>query len=92
MLRDLDRVSCPVLVVSPQFDRILPYERHSPRFRNEIAGVEWRLLPGCGHVPMWDDTQLVVDAICEFIDRQLSAPTAAAAAPATADELALPAA
>ena len=90
VLRDLDRVSCPVLVASPQFDRILPYERHSPRFRNEIPGVEWRLLPRCGHVPMWDDTQLVVDAICGFIDRHLSAPSAVAAR-ASADELALPA-
>jgi len=91
VLRDLDRVSCPVLVASPQFDRILPPERHSPRFRNEIAGVEWRLLPGCGHVPMWDDTQLVVDTICGFIDRHLAAPSVVAAS-AGADELALPAA
>jgi len=53
--------------------------------------VEWRLLPRCGHVPMWDDTQLVVDAICGFIDRHLSAPSAVAAR-ASADELALPAA
>jgi len=91
VLRDLDRISCPVLIASPQFDRILPAERHAPRFRNEIEGVEWRTLPGCGHVPMWDDTPLVVQAICEFIDRHISAP-AVAAAPATADELALPAA
>ena len=91
VLRDLDRVSCPVLVASPQFDRILPYELHSPRFRNEIPGVEWRLLPRCGHVPMWDDTQLVVDTICGFIDRHLAAPSAVAAS-AAADELALPAA
>ena len=49
------------------------------------------MLPGCGHVPMWDDTQLVVDTICGFIDRHLSAPSAVAAR-ASADELALPAA
>jgi pimeloyl-ACP methyl ester carboxylesterase len=91
VLGELDRVSCPVLVASPQFDRILPQERHSLRFRREIPGVEWRLLPGCGHVPMWDDTQLVVDAICEFIDRHL--PAASGVAPgATAEDLALPAA
>jgi len=96
ILRDLDRVSCPVLLASPQFDRILPQERHSPRFRSEIPGVEWRLLAGCGHVPMWDDTQLVVDTICEFIDRHLSTPTAAAAAgrsdAVSPEDLALPAA
>jgi len=42
-------------------------------------------------VPMWDDTQLVVDTICGFIDRHLAAPSVVAAS-AGADELALPAA
>ena len=35
-LQDLDRISCPVLLASPQFDRILPASRHAPRFRREI--------------------------------------------------------
>lgn len=68
-LGDLDRIACPVLVASPEFDRILPAERHAPRFRREIPGVEARMLPGCGHVPMWDDTQLVLRTIGEFVDR-----------------------
>jgi pimeloyl-ACP methyl ester carboxylesterase len=68
---DLDRVSCPVLLASPQFDRILPAERHAPRFRREIPGVESRTLPGCGHVPMWDDTRLVVRTITEFVGRHV---------------------
>jgi pimeloyl-ACP methyl ester carboxylesterase len=75
-LSELGRISCPVLLASPQFDRILPAERHAPRFRREIPGVEVRTLTGCGHVPMWDDTALVVDTICEFVDRH-----AAGAAP-----------
>src|SRR5437879_3516930 len=29
-LRELDRISCPVLIASPQFDRILPAELHAP--------------------------------------------------------------
>lgn len=68
-LRELDRITCPVLLASPQFDRILPMERHAPRFRREIPGVESLVLPGCGHVPMWDDTRLVVQKISEFVDR-----------------------
>jgi pimeloyl-ACP methyl ester carboxylesterase len=73
-LHDLDRITCPVLLASPQFDRILPAERHAPRFKREIPGVESRILPGCGHVPMWDDTRLVVQTISEFVDRHLVAP------------------
>jgi pimeloyl-ACP methyl ester carboxylesterase len=68
-LSDLDRISCPVLVGSPQFDRILPPERHAPRLRREIPAVEARALFGCGHVPMWDDTPTLVSMICEFVDR-----------------------
>jgi pimeloyl-ACP methyl ester carboxylesterase len=71
-LHDLDRIACPVLLASPQFDRILPVERHAPRFRREIPGVESRMLPGCGHVPMWDDTRLVVQTISEFVDRHVA--------------------
>lgn len=71
-LQDLDRIDCPVLLASPEFDRILPAERHAPRFRREIPGVESRMLPGCGHVPMWDDTRLVVRMISEFVDRQIA--------------------
>jgi pimeloyl-ACP methyl ester carboxylesterase len=66
---DLDRITCPVLLATPQYDRILPGKIHAPRYRREIPGVDARELRGCGHVPMWDDSQLVVRTITEFIDR-----------------------
>jgi pimeloyl-ACP methyl ester carboxylesterase len=69
VLRDLERIDCPVLLASPQFDRVLPLARHAPRLRREIPNVEAVVLAGCGHVPMWDDTQLVVRTITEFVDR-----------------------
>jgi pimeloyl-ACP methyl ester carboxylesterase len=81
-LRDLDRIACPVLLASPEFDRILPAERHAPRYRREIPGVESRMLPGCGHLPMWDDTRLIVSLIREFVDRH----TAASAEPGGASQ------
>jgi pimeloyl-ACP methyl ester carboxylesterase len=68
-LRDLDRIDCPVLLVSPEFDRILPAERHAPRFRREIPGVESRALADCGHVPMWEAKELLVPMIGEFVAR-----------------------
>jgi pimeloyl-ACP methyl ester carboxylesterase len=83
-LADLDRVASPVLLASPQFDRILPPDRHAPRLRREIPGVEARTLLGCGHVPMWDDTATLVSMISEFVDRH-SAPAALPAEPTVAD-------
>ncbi|HWG09282.1 MAG TPA: alpha/beta hydrolase [Solirubrobacteraceae bacterium] len=76
-LDELDRIACPVLIASPQFDRVLPPERHAPRFRREIPGVESLTLHGCGHVPMWDDSHLVTNTITEFVDRHTAGrPTA----------------
>lgn len=83
MLGDLDRISCPVKLATPQFDRVLPGELHAPRFRREIPGVDSVMLPGCGHVPMWDDTELVTRTITEFVDRHTAA-VVPAAEPATA--------
>ncbi len=71
-LGDLDRISCPVLLASPQFDRILPAERHAPRFRREIPGVQWRTLADCGHVPMWDASGSLVQMIGEFVERRVA--------------------
>jgi pimeloyl-ACP methyl ester carboxylesterase len=73
MLGDLDRITCPVLMATPQFDRVLPPALHAPRYRREIPGVKAVTLPGCGHVPMWDDTPLVVRTIVDFVDRHVAA-------------------
>ncbi len=72
MLRELDRIACPVRLATPQFDRILPPELHAPRYRREIPGVDFVTLAGCGHVPMWDDTELVARTITEFVDSHLA--------------------
>jgi pimeloyl-ACP methyl ester carboxylesterase len=63
---DLDRISCPVLVVWGDKDRILPIDRHAARFRAEIPGVDYRVLPGVGHTPMWDDPGLITGLIGDF--------------------------
>lgn len=81
-LTDLDHINCPVLLASPQLDRVLPVERHAPRLRREIPGVESVILQGCGHVPMWDDTALVLGTISEFVDRHTAATASVLDAPA----------
>jgi len=73
----LERIACPVLLATPQFDRVLPGPRHAPRFRREIPGVQSVALPDCGHVPVWDDAKLVTRLIVEHIDASLDAGPAA---------------
>jgi pimeloyl-ACP methyl ester carboxylesterase len=79
---DLDRIACPVLLATPQFDRVLPGPRHAPRYRREIPGVESIALPDCGHVPVWDNAKLVTKLIVEHVDGNLEpSPDARADAP-----------
>jgi pimeloyl-ACP methyl ester carboxylesterase len=83
---ELDRIACPVLLASPDVDRVLPVPQHAPRYRREIPGVELRTLQDCGHLPMWDAPELLVEMIGEFVAR------AAAASPAAATVTTAPAA
>jgi pimeloyl-ACP methyl ester carboxylesterase len=63
---DLDRIDVPVLVTWGSKDRILPIGSHSPRLRAEIPGLEFRIHPGIGHTPMWDDPGLIAATIGDF--------------------------
>jgi pimeloyl-ACP methyl ester carboxylesterase len=83
---ELERIACPVLLATPQFDRVLPGPRHAPRYRREIPGVKTITLHDCGHVPMWDDTDFVTKLIVEHVDGSLghSSVAGASIAPATA--------
>jgi pimeloyl-ACP methyl ester carboxylesterase len=58
-----------VLLAWAERDRILPLATCATRYRAEIPGVELRVLPAVGHVPMWDDTQLLTDTIAEWVTR-----------------------
>jgi pimeloyl-ACP methyl ester carboxylesterase len=73
-LEGLDRVTAPTLIAWPRRDRMLPMARHAERFRAEIPNLEFRVLQGVGHVPTWDDPQLVADVIREFATRHALAP------------------
>lgn len=74
---DLDRVACPVLVAWGERDRILPMDRHAERFRREIPDVEFRVLPGVGHTPMWDAPGEIAALIADFATAAERRPVAA---------------
>jgi pimeloyl-ACP methyl ester carboxylesterase len=73
----LDEIDVPVLLAWAEHDRILPMRTCSSRFRGEVPGAEFRVLRGVGHVPMWDDPELVVETICEWVERSQQAAQAA---------------
>ncbi|HSZ13697.1 MAG TPA: alpha/beta fold hydrolase [Solirubrobacteraceae bacterium] len=68
---DLDRITCPVLLATPQFDRVLPGPRHARRYLREIPDVRAITLADCGHVPVWDDAKLVTRLIVEQVEGNL---------------------
>ena len=74
-VHDLDRIAVPVLITWGDKDRILPLAAHSPRLRAEIPGVEFRITPGLGHTPMWDDPGLIATTISDFAQRATAAST-----------------
>lgn len=72
-----ESVEAPVLLAWAEHDRILPKETCSWRLRREIPGAEYRVLPGVGHVPMWDDPHLVVDTIVDWVSQHSQVPVTA---------------
>jgi pimeloyl-ACP methyl ester carboxylesterase len=65
----LEQVAAPTLIAWPREDRMLPMSRHAHRFRAEIPGAEFQVLKGVGHVPTWDNPQLVAGLVRDFAAR-----------------------
>ena len=76
-VEDLDQVTAPTLIAWAELDRILPLATCSARFRREIPHAEFRVLPRVGHVPMWDNTRLVVKTITDWVESRHATPVAA---------------
>jgi pimeloyl-ACP methyl ester carboxylesterase len=62
----LGPIACPVLVAWGERDRILPQETCSTRLRRDLPQAEWCVLPAVGHVPTYDDPELVARTILDF--------------------------
>jgi pimeloyl-ACP methyl ester carboxylesterase len=63
---DLDQVRVPTLIAWGDKDRLLPMKHHADRFRREITGVKFEVMPGLGHTPMWDDAGKIARLIGDF--------------------------
>jgi pimeloyl-ACP methyl ester carboxylesterase len=71
--RDLEAISCPVLVLWGTRDVIL-LPRQGRRFQRLVEGSELRYLKGLGHVPMSDDPELLAREIRQWRERHAPAP------------------
>lgn len=59
----LDRSSCPILIAWGERDRLTPYEQFARPLLELVPTAEAVVLPGVGHVPMYDDPELVAGTI-----------------------------
>jgi len=55
--------ACPITLAWSQYDRIFPPAKHAPIARQRVPAARFVVLEGVGHVPMFDDPQLVADTI-----------------------------
>jgi pimeloyl-ACP methyl ester carboxylesterase len=70
----LDPLPCPVVLAWSERDRILPVNTIGARARTLMPQAAWRVMPGVGHVPMFDDPRLVATVIRESIETCLPSP------------------
>lgn len=62
-LTPLDPAPCPITTAWAGEDKIFPVDRFEGRARELIPQADFTVLDGIGHVPMYDDPQLVADTI-----------------------------
>jgi pimeloyl-ACP methyl ester carboxylesterase len=82
-IEELDIAHCPVHIAWAEKDRLIPYRRFGHPMRARVRGAEFSTLPGLGHVPMYDDPQLIARIILEMTTRvdELAAPAKTAKRP-----------
>jgi pimeloyl-ACP methyl ester carboxylesterase len=56
---------CPTTIAWGDRDRLLIHSRQAPRARRVLPGARHVTLHGCGHVPMWDDSEQVARVILD---------------------------
>lgn len=75
---DMSHVSCHVRIAWGQNDRVIPADRYGRPLLDRVPGADFVVMPGVGHVPMYDDPLLVSTMILEVtlaVDATLDAQT-----------------
>jgi pimeloyl-ACP methyl ester carboxylesterase len=66
----LDQIQVPTLVISGEYDQIVPLE-NSIRLAEDIPGASLSILENCGHLPQEECPIAFLEAIDNFINTQL---------------------
>jgi pimeloyl-ACP methyl ester carboxylesterase len=61
----LHRVRCPVLLLWGAHDRLVP-PSYGEAYRKCLPHAEWKLIPNCGHLPMFEREAEFVQAVAGF--------------------------
>lgn len=61
----LRRIQCPTLLLWGEDDRLVP-PAYGLAYQQYIAGAEMKLIPRCGHLPMFEKEAEFVDLITQF--------------------------
>jgi pimeloyl-ACP methyl ester carboxylesterase len=61
----LRRVQCPTLLLWGEHDRLVP-PAHGEEYKKYLPHAEVKLIPGCGHLPMFEKENEFVQALVEF--------------------------
>jgi pimeloyl-ACP methyl ester carboxylesterase len=64
---ELGEIDCPVLVVCPEHDRLLPFRRYGRPLVRDLRAYDLRRLEDVGHLAMLDDPQGIATLIEDFI-------------------------
>ncbi len=59
----------PVRLVWSDNDRVIPFERYGRPLLERVPGADLVMLPGVGHMPIYDDPEAVGETILQFIAR-----------------------
>jgi pimeloyl-ACP methyl ester carboxylesterase len=76
----LGSVDCPVHIAWSEKDALIPHKTYGVRMPALVPGAEFSVLPDVGHIPMYDNPELVARTILAFtgrVDRSLAEVTSA---------------
>jgi len=62
----LESIDCPVRIAWSEHDRLLPQEPYGARFASLVPHAEQMVLRDVGHVPMYDDPELIIRTVLEM--------------------------
>lgn len=63
--RQLPNPNIPIVVVWPEKDRLYPPEKHSRLIMLTVPYADLKHLPGAGHIPTYDQPELVAEYIIQ---------------------------